>query len=308
MSVPRVLSPVEFGTLGNSNLDDLEIFYGDMTMTFTIKLDRLAEFPESAPPLRVSCNHSIRNANVIDPVIVAAYNRQTKLILESALAAARDSIRSATDIVSRRGNATSDPFLRHHLLATAREVAKIDGIFEASLWPDEPGPPCFVRVLTSEIYKLERVYAERLGPINKHFAALNFSLSWTAEIIFRLIARALIYDAFSNAPCNTELSLYLRLDGEMLRFDIDGAGHNSELSLTSRIDRPKHFKLLLDALSGSLGSTPNGISVHIPITACRPLETADDLSSFKRHGVSTARAQLDPLDVRPPPRLCSSKY
>ena len=276
-------------------------------MKFTIKVDRLAEFPESAPPLRVSRNHSIRNANVIDPLIVAAYNRQTKLILENALAEARDSIRSATDIVSRRGNAASDSFLRHHLHATAREVAKIDGLFEASLWPNEPGPPCLVRVLTSEIFKLERLYAERLGPINKHFAVLNFTPSWTAEIIFRLLARALICDAFSNAPCNTELSLCLRLDGEMLRFDIDGAGHNSEQAVMSRIARPYHFKSLLDALSGSLGSTPNGISVRIPIIACTPLETADDLSSFKRHGASTARAQLDPLDVRPPPRHCPSK-
>jgi hypothetical protein len=259
-------------------MDNLEIFYGDMTMTITTQSDCLADFREPAPPLRVSRDHNIRNANLIDPLIVAAQNRQAKFILENALAAARDSIRSATDIVRRRGNAKLDPFLRHHLLATAREVAKIEGIFEASLWSDEPGPPCLVRALTSEISKLERLYGERRGPINRHFAVLNFTPSWTAEIIFRLIARALIYDAFANAPCNARLSLCLRLDAEMLRFDIDGAGHNNEQALMSRIDRPKYFKSLLDALSGSLESTPNGICVCMPITACTPLETADDMT------------------------------
>src|ERR1700722_19871202 len=147
-----------------------------MTMTITIKFDRLTEFPETAPPLRAPPNHNIRNANVTDLRSVTTYNRQAKLILEHALAAARDSVRSATQVVSRHGNSASDSFLLHQLLATAREVAKINGIFEASLWPDEPGPPCLVRVLTSEISKLERLYAERLGPINRQLAVLNFTL------------------------------------------------------------------------------------------------------------------------------------
>jgi hypothetical protein len=49
---------------------------------------------------------------------------------------------------------------------------------------------------------LERIYAGRIGPIDRRMAIQNFTPSWTAEIIFRLIARTIIYDAFINAPRN----------------------------------------------------------------------------------------------------------
>jgi hypothetical protein len=266
-------------TPGYNDTGDFEIFHGDTAMTFTIKPDRLDEFSESTAPLGISRNYSSRNTNVGDPLITAAQNRQTKLILEKTLAEARNSIRSATDIVRRRGNATLDTFLRHHLLATAREVAAIESIFEASLWPEESGPPCLVRSLTSEISRLESFYTGRIGPINKYTTVANFTPSWTAEIIFRLIARALIYDALITAPRFARLAICLRLDGEILRLDIDGAGHSTAQALMSRIDRPKHFKALLDALCGNLESRPNGIRVCMP-TACIESAAEEDTTPF----------------------------
>jgi hypothetical protein len=245
-------------------------------MTYPVKPDRLAGFPEPQPPREVDRKHNLRGANTIDPFFFR--NRQAKLILENTLAVARDSIRSATDLVTRRAGATPDSFLRHHLLATAREVAAIEGVLEANLWPDDPGPPCLVRTLTSEICKLERVYAGRIGPIDRRMAIQNFTPSWTAEIIFRLIVRAIIYDAFINAPRNGRLSLQLGLVNEMICLTFDGAGYCTEQALLLRIERPKHFKLLLHSLSGSLASRPNGISIRIPIAVCTPLKRTDDVA------------------------------
>jgi hypothetical protein len=245
-------------------------------MTYPVKPNRLAGFPEPLSPRAVDRKHNLRSANTIDPFFFR--NRQAKLILENTLAVARDSIRSATDLVTRRAGATPDPFLRHHLLATAREVAAIEGVLEASLWPDEPGPPCLVRTLMSEIYKLERIYEGRIGPIDRRMAIQNFTPSWMAEIIFRLISRAIIYDAFINAPRNGRLSLQLWLVNEMICLTVDGAGYCTEQALLLRIERPKHFKLLLHSLSGSFAGRPNGISIRIPVAACTPSEATDEVT------------------------------
>src|ERR1700722_8908186 len=90
---------------------------------------------------------------------VAAQNCQARLIVEIALAEARASLGSATDVVIRRGTATPDPFARHHLFAAAREVAAISGGFEAGLLGADPGLPCFASTLTYEISRLESLYA-----------------------------------------------------------------------------------------------------------------------------------------------------
>ena len=245
-------------------------------MTCPVRPDRLAGLSERASSWTVDRMHNFKTDYTIDPFIVAAQNRQTKLILENTLAVARDSVRSATTLVTRRGSATPDAFLRHHLFATAREVAALEGILEANLWPDEPGPLCLVRTLTSEVSKLERVYGGFIGQIDRQTAILDFTPSWTAEIIFRLLARAIIFDAFVNAPRQTRLSLRLWQDRDMLHFSIDGAGYCTEQALMLRIDRPKNFRLLLDSLNGSLRSTPNGISIGFPVAACTPLESSDD--------------------------------
>jgi hypothetical protein len=236
-------------------------------LSYRIRPDFLAEFSGPVPSWTVDRIQNLGDAAIMDPSIVAARNRQTKLILENTLAAARDSIRSAADLVQRRGDATLDTFLRHHLFSTAREVAAIEGVLEASLWQDEPGPPCLVRTLISEISKLERLHAGRIGPIDRQITSLNFIPSWTSEIIFRLLARAIIYDAFVNAPRQKRLSLRLWLDGATLRFSIEGQGYCTEQSLMLRIDRPRHFKLLLESLNGSLRGTPGGISICFPVVA-----------------------------------------
>lgn len=226
-----------------------------------------------ADPMR-----NLRSASAIDPFFVAVRNRQTQLILQNTLAAARNSIRSASDIVKRRADATPDAFLRHHLLAAAREVAAIEGVFEASLWSDEAGPPCLVRTLNSEIYKFQRLYSGRIGAIERRMVIQNFTASWTADVIFRLIVRAIIYDAFANAPRNVHLSVQLRLVEEMIRLSIDGTGYCTEQAFMLRVDRPKHFKMLLHALDGSLKSRPNGMSVSIPVAACTPPDEIDDVA------------------------------
>jgi hypothetical protein len=249
-------------------------------MTYPIKPDHLAGFPELQPPKAVERKLNLRSANVVDPFFIALRKRQTKLILENTLAAARDHIRSATKILNRRADATRDSFLRHQFLATAREVAAIEGVLEASLWMDEAGAPCLVRTLMSELCKLERLYAGRIGRIDRRIAVQNFTPSWTAEIIFRLIARGIICDAFVSAPRNGRLLLQLLLDKETIDLNVDGAGYRTEQALMLRIDRPKHFKLLLDSLSASIASRPNGISIRIPIAACAPLEPTDDVTLF----------------------------
>ena len=180
-------------------------------MTYPIEPDRLVGFPEPLPLRAVDRKHNLRCANTIDLFFVAVRNRQTRLILEHTLAAARDSIRSATHLVNRRADAALDPFLRHQLHATAHDVAAIEGVLGASLWQDDPGPPCLVRTLTSEICKLERLYAGRIGPIDRRMAIENFTPSWTAEIIFRLVARAVVYDAFVSASPNARLLIQLLL-------------------------------------------------------------------------------------------------
>ena len=246
-------------------------------MTYRFDLNSLFGFPELPPLLAVDRNQDLRRANAIDPYFVAVRNFQTRLILEHTLAAARESIRSATYLVNRRADNASDSFIRHQLHATAHEVAAIEGILEFSLWPDDPGPPCLVRTLASEICKLERFYAGRMEPINCRMSIETFTPSWTAEIIFRLVARAVIYDAFDSAPPNAQLSIQLSLLEETIRFTIDNAGYHTEQALMLRIDRPKLFKLLLRALSASLESRPRGVSINIPVAACAPLDETDNV-------------------------------
>ena len=249
-------------------------------MTYDFKPDRLVGFPESLSLQSVDRKHNLRRADTIDLFFMAVRNRQTRLILEHTLAAARDSIRSATHLVNRRADAAQDAFLRHQLHATAHDVAAIEGVLEASLWPDDPGPPCLVRTLTSEICKLERFHAGRIGPIDRLIGIESFTPSWTAEIIFRLIARAVIYDAFDSAPPNARISIELLRLEETIRLSVDGAGYCTEQALMLRIDRPKQFKLLLHALSASLASRPNGVSINVPVAACAPLGATDNVTVF----------------------------
>jgi len=200
--------------------------------------------------------------------IAAARNRQTKLILENSLTAARESVRAAIDLVYRRANTTQDSFLRHQLLTAAREVSAIGGVLEASLWPDEPGPPCLIRTLLSELSKLEQFYEGRIGQIDRQIAIFDFIPSWTSQIIFRLLVREFIYDAFVNSEPKARLSLRLELDRDMICFGIAGAVYCTQQALMLRIDRPKQFQMLLESLSGTLRSTARGISICFPIAAC----------------------------------------
>ena len=234
--------------------------------------DACDQLSRSTAPLTVGHKQDLKKAKTIAPFFTALRKRQTELILDNTLIAARDSLRDAADLIMRRATASTDTFLRHHLLAAAREVAAIEGVLEASLWPDEQAPPCLTRTLESELYKLEHLYAGRIGPIDRLVAIENFAPSWTAEIIFRLIARAILYDTFVNACRHTRLSVQLSLAKEMIWLSVDGAGYCTEQALLSRIDRPRHFKLLLDSLAGHLVGRNNGISICIPAAACAPME------------------------------------
>jgi hypothetical protein len=247
-------------------------------MTYPFESDRLVGSPETRFLRAVNRKHNLTRAKTSYPFFVDVRNRQIRLILEHTLAAARNSIRSATNLVNRRADAAMDSFLRHQLHATAHDVAVIEGVLEASLWPDDPGPPCLVGTLTFEICKLERFYSRRIGPIDRRMGIENFTPSWTAEIIFRLIARAVICDAFDSAPPDARLSIQLLLLEETICLIVDGAGYCTEQALMLRIDRPKQFKLLLHALSASLVSRPNGVSINIPVAACAPLDVTDNMT------------------------------
>jgi hypothetical protein len=126
----------------------------------------------------------------------------------------------------------------------------------------------------------EQLYAGHIGPIDGRVAIENFTPSWTAEIIFRLIARAILYDTFINAHPHARLSVQLSLANEMiyLDVDVDGAGYCTGQALLSRIDRPRQFKLLLRSVGGNLAGRSNGISVNIPTAACAPVDEADDVT------------------------------
>lgn len=245
-------------------------------MTYPVRPNRLAGFPKRLRSRTVDAMDNLGSESATDPIFVEARKRQIQLILQNTLAAARGSIRSATDTVRRRAYTTPDSFTRYHLLEAAREVAAIEGLLEASLWSDETSQPCLVRTVTSEICKLERLYAGRIRPIERRMVVQSFTASWTADIIFRLIVRALIYDAQANVPSNARLSVQLRLVKEMIWLSIDGAGYCTEQTLMLRVDRPKHLKMLLHSLSGSLESRPDGMSVGIPIAACIPPDYIDD--------------------------------
>ena len=238
------------------------------------------DFQNRCPLRAVDRKNNLRRADTIDPFFMAARNRQVKLILEHTLAAARDSIRSTINLVNCRADAAQDAVLRHQLHVTAHDVAAIEGVLEASLWPDDPGLPCLVRALTSEICKLERFYAGRIVAIDRLISIENFTPSWAAEIIFRLIARAVIYDAFYSAPPNARLSIELLRLEKTICLSVDGAGYCTEQALMLRIDRPKQFKLLLHALSASLVSRPNGVSINVPVAACVPLDETDNVTVF----------------------------
>jgi hypothetical protein len=243
-------------------------------MSYCVEPDHLGRFSEFEPSWAVDPIRNFETVAAAEAFIAAARNRQAKLILENTLAAARDSVRAAADLVYRRANTTTDSFLRHQLLATAREVSAIDGVLERNLWPAEPGPPCLIRTLQSEISKLERFCAGRIGKIDHQIAILKFSPSWTSQIIFRLLVREFIYDVFVNAEPELRLSLRLWLDRDMICFSIDGAGYCTEQAFMLRIGRPKHFQRLLESLSGTLRSTVRGISIRFPVAACTALESA----------------------------------
>lgn len=245
-------------------------------MSYRSKPDQMARFSGLEPLWAVDAAHNFKTAAAAEKILAAARNRQTKLIFEDTLVAARDSVRTAADLVYRRASTTSDSFLRHQLLAAAREVSAIDSVLESSLWPGEAGPPCLIRTLLSEISKLERFYAGRIGQIDRQIAIPDFIPSWTSQIIFRLLVREFIYDAFVNAEPKARLSLRLGLDRDMIRFSIVGAGYCTEQALMLRIDRPKRFQLLLESLNGHLQSTAGGMSICFPVAACRSLEFTDD--------------------------------
>jgi hypothetical protein len=249
-------------------------------VTYPTEPERLARIPEPASSKAVDRKHNLKSIGLTDPCAAAIRNRQARLILENTLAAARESIRLATEVVIRRGDATRDSFLRHHYFVVARELAAIEGVLEASLWSNESGPPCFVRTLASEISKLECFFAGRIAPVDRRLAIPNFSPSWMAEIIFRLIARAIIYDAFLSVPYNAKISIRLWRDSEKLCFSVEGIGYCSERALLSRIARPKHFRSLLDALSGTFVGAPNGITIHIPVATCAEVDSTDGVAPF----------------------------
>ena len=256
--------------------------WGDAAVTCRNKVELVAKLSGLTPRWAIHRKHNLKKINATDPFTAAIHNRQAKLILEITLASARESIRMATEIITRLGEAVQDGFLRHHLLAGAREVAAIEGVLETVLWTDEQDSPCLVRTLSSEIGKLERFYAGRIRRVQRRLSLPNFYPSWMAEIIFRLIARTVICDALVNSPRNAQISVRLWRNRETLCFSVEGIGFCTEGALLDRIDRPKYIISLLNALNGTFVSMPDGISIHMPVAACAEADIIDDATPFRR--------------------------
>jgi hypothetical protein len=203
-------------------------------------------------------------------------NRQTKLILENTIAEAHDAFRLATELIMRRGDAASDTFLRHQLVSTAREVAEIARVLQSNIGSGESGTPCFLRTLAAEVSKLDRLFPGRVGQIDQRMTGLDFAPSWTAEIVFGLIARTLIRDALIYSAGKANVSVWLKQDERLIRLGVNQSGRYERQTLDSRIDRPERFMLLREALRASVEITPSGITVCIPIIACLPMHPAED--------------------------------
>jgi hypothetical protein len=230
----------------------------------------------ATPPLVGSGDQYDKDSDNDYRFAIKTKNRQTKLILENTIAEAHDAFRLATDLIMRRGDAASDTFLRHQLVSTAREVAEIARVLQSNIGSGESRIPCFLRTLASEVSKLNLLFPGRVGQIDRRMTGLDFVPSWTAEIVFGLIARTLIRDALIYAACKAKISVWLKQDERLVRLGVNQSGHYEQRTLVSHIDRPERFMLLLEALSASLQITPSGITVCIPIIACLPTHLAED--------------------------------
>jgi hypothetical protein len=233
------------------------------------------------PPLLVSGEQYDRDSDEGYRFDIETKDRQTKLILENTLAEAHDAFRLATDLIMRRGDAASDTFLRHQLISTAREVAEVARVLQSNIGSGESKTPCFLRTLASEVSKLDRLFPGRVGQIDRRMTELDFVPSWTAEIVFGLIARTLIHDALIYAACKARVSVWLRQDERLVRLGVHQSGRYEQRTLVSRIDRPERFMLLREALRASVGITPSGITVCIPVIACLPTHPAEDEALFR---------------------------
>jgi len=229
-------------------------------------------FPPAPLPMIPGESNANSSQSTVGPLMAAAQTRQSQLLVEDTINEARTALRAATDLVINRGWATSDTFVRHHLLSAAREIAAISVSLNASVEHGESATPCLVRVVDHEIASVAACFPDRAGQISRGVISLDVLPSWTSVFIFGLVVRTLLNDAVHHTTPGTRLSVRFRQDREMLRFGIDGAGHCSESELLSRIPDPKRFRSLIASLSGRVESAPNGISIRMPVIACASIE------------------------------------
>lgn len=245
-----------------------------MTMKF-VESSGVRAYP-SGPPHSVTNESSVTSSRMaVVPLMAAAQNRQSQLVVEDTIKEARLALRQAADLVIERGWATSDTFVRHHLLSAAREISMISVALNSAGQHCEGATPCLVRTLDRELASVAAAYPERAAQISRGFVSLDIFPTWTAVFIFGLVVRILIHDAIQNTDQSTRLSVRFRRDREMLRFGIDGAGQSNEEALMGRICNPNRFRSLVSALSGRVESAPNGISIRMPVVACASLEVSE---------------------------------
>jgi hypothetical protein len=199
-------------------------------------------------------------------------SRQSRLVVEDTIKEACAMIATASTLVSNRALATSDAFLRFHLLAAAREIAAMPATLNYMMH-DDAEAPCLTRVVEREIGWLKAAYPERIGQINCGFAALQPVPSWSSAYIFGAIARIFLEDAVLQAPSQTQLFVRLAHDKDILRFGVVGAGKCGETEFMQRICAPGRCRSLLASLSGRIETAANGLTVTIPIIAFTSLET-----------------------------------
>jgi hypothetical protein len=206
-------------------------------------------------------------------LIAEMQNRQSRLLIEEAIESAYAVIAAASEIVGNRALATSDAFLRFHLLASAREIAAMPIALDR-IMRGEASPPCLIRFLEREIARLKTLFPERVGRMDCSAVAVDLIPSWSSACIFGLIARILLEDAVRQTP-KAWLSVWLNRDEEILRFGIDGAGKCGEAALMQRISSPGRCRALVSSLSGRIEAAGNGISVRIPVIAITCLDETE---------------------------------
>jgi hypothetical protein len=174
-------------------------------------------------------------------------------------------MQTATDIVARKSGSSNDTFLRHHLMAVAREISSLSTSMIVDFLDCHAEAVCLSTIVEQEFAYASGVYPNRSTKIRKGACSPIILPSWSAAVLFRRVVRILIHDVIRNANSEKSWSVRLRARNSVVRLGIDGGGSCSESDLMSRVCNPRRLKSLLAALGAEIEDAPNGITLSVPI-------------------------------------------